>query len=515
MDLFRQSASAMLHALRSGEVSSVELVRAHHARADEVEGQVRAFTEQHREQALAAAAAADASRARGDARPLLGLPMTIKENLAWAGTPATIGVARRLQQRATQTAPVVQAVLDAGAVVLGKTNVPQLLLAMETHNDIWGTTHNPWDLGRVPGGSSGGEAAAIAAGMSPAGVGTDIGGSIRIPAAWCGVCGLKPTWGRWSVYGSAGGQPGQEAVRAQSGPIARTVEDVRMLMEVLTPPQHELDPLVPPWPVAARDGVKGLRVGIYEDDGVFRPSPAIARGLRAAADALAAAGADVVPYAPPRSWDMVATYFGLLSADGTRTARDIVGDEPVTPQLATLVRLARTPAPLRRLAASVLASRGETRVAAVLRVLGEKRVSEAWALTVQRDALKRAELEAWATQGLDLVLGPPTVTPAALLGQTHDWSLGAWNTMRFNLLDLPAGVVPTGVVRDDEATPRAGGDRLDRKAATFEAGSAGLPVAAQVIGRPWEEELVLAAMQVIEDGLRDVAPTTPVDPPRA
>jgi fatty acid amide hydrolase len=517
MELHALTATEMLQRLAAGDISSEQLVRDHHARADAVEGQVRAFTEQYREASLARARAVDEARARGeDVGPLGGLPISVKENLALVGTPATVGIKARLADRATWTCPAIRAAQDAGAIVLGKTNVPQLLLAMESHNDVFGTTHNPWDVSRAPGGSSGGEAAAIAAGMSAAGLGTDIGGSIRNPAAWCGIVGLKPTWGRWSTYGSAGGQPGQEAVKAQLGPMARTVDDVTLLMRALTPRFHALDPLVPPVPFTPLEEIdlRGMVVGVYEDDGVFAPSAAVRRAVREAAAAAAAAGATVVAYQPPRSWEMVETYFSLMSADGTATARAMVGAEPVTPQLRTVVRLARVPGALRGVVASLMDSRGERRVATILRSLGAKPVQRVWQLVVLREALKRAELEAWAAIGAQVVLGPPTVTPAAHLGETHDWSLGAWHTMRWNLLDQPAGVVPVTTVRADEQTRAEAVDRLDAKAAKFDAGSAGLPVGVQVIGRPWEEDRVLAVMRAIEAGVRGSAgfPVTPVTP---
>jgi fatty acid amide hydrolase len=516
MALWKLSLVEMAGALERGEASSEDLVAALEARADAVEGQVRAFTARY--DARAAARQADAERRAGQIRgPLHGLPLSVKENLAMVGTPSTVGVRARLARPSSRHAAVVQAALDGGAVVLGKTNVPQLLLAIETHNDIWGTTHNPWSLRRAPGGSSGGEAAAIASGMSPAGIGTDIGGSIRNPAAWCGICGLKPTWGRWSTFGSAGGQPGQEAVKAVAGPMARTVADLLFLWRGLSPErQHAVDPVVPPLPIGdpAAVDLRGMRVGVYTDDGVFEPAASVRRGVERAAAALAARGAEIVPYRPPRAWDMVATYFGLMGADGMVTARGVIEGEPITPQLQTIARLARLPGFVKKGAAVALRARGEGRVAAILSVLGRKEVHEVWKLVVEREALKRAELDAWAEAGLHVLLGPPSVTPAALLGETHDWSLGAWHTMRYNLLDMPAGVVPVTRVRADEEARSTLVDRLDRKAATFEAGSGGLPVGVQVIGLPWEEHRVLAAMAAIEAEVRgdEGFPVTPVDP---
>lgn len=516
-ELWSWSASEMLDRLDKGEVTSVALVQALHARADQFESVVRGFTEQYRTQALARAKAADEARAQGASwGPLHGLPVTIKENLAYVGTPSTIGIRARLDDKATQNAPVVQALLDAGAIILGKTNVPQLLLSMETDNDIWGPSHNPWNLGRATGGSSGGEGVVLASGLSPLGIGTDIGGSIRIPAAWCGITGLKPTWSRWSNRAQAGGQPGQEAIHAQNGPMARTVDDLILAMQVLTPAMHALDATAPPLPFPKRlkRSVSDLTIGVYEDDGVFEPAASVRRAVREAAASLEAAGATVVRYTPTSPWEMFDTYFRLLSADGFETAIRLLEGEPLTQQLSLVGRVGRLPKAVRDTVATVLGVASEPRVERLLKNLGEKDVTEVWALQARRDALKQAELAAWAAQGIDVLVGPPTVTPAPLPRRTADWSIGAWHTMRYNLLDLPAGVVPVSRVRDDEQTRVRVEDRLDRRAAEFEAQSAGLPVSAQVIGRPWEEDVVLRVMRAIEQGVKDAAdyPATPIDP---
>lgn len=505
MGMFERAARSQVEAIAAGEVSAEAVVADHLARADAVGDAINAFTQRLSESALAKARSLDAQRAQGQPLPpLAGLCLTVKENLAYPGTPSTVGVGARRSTLLNTTAPLVAAAESLGAIVLGKTNVPQLLLSMESTNPTFGRTNNPWALDRAPGGSSGGEAAAVASGMSAAGIGTDIGGSVRNPAAWCGLAGLKPTWGRWSVYGSSGGQPGQEAVKAVTGPLCRSTDDLIWLWETLDGAlQHGLDPAVPPIaaPRVADVDVAGLTVGVFEDDGVFAPAASVRRAVREAADALANAGAKVVPYAPPNGEAMAEAYFRLLSADGLVTAKEVLAGEPLTPQLATLATMARLPRLLRRLLAWGLGVTGETRVARIVGALGEKRVHEVWKLVVLRESFRRAEFAAMAAAGVDVLVGPPTITPAALHDETGDWSLGAWPTMRWNLLDLPAGVVPVSRVRPDETVRTVLADRLDRKAARFELGSEGLPVAAQIAARPWEEHKVLAAMAVVERGV--------------
>ena len=510
----RWSALDMVDALHGGRISSVELVEALQRRSDDVEPAVGAYCVQLRASALAAARHCDATRTEATG-PLFGMPFSVKENIATEGVPVTMGLRSRLDRPETTDAVVVQVLREQGGIVLGKSNIPLLMLSLETHNDIWGTTRNPWDTARVPGGSSGGEAALIASGQSPWGLGTDIGGSVRIPCAWCGIAGLKPSVGRWSPRGQFSAIRGQEVIKAVMGPMARTSRDVAALWRAVSPEaQAARDPRFHPRPLGepASVDLSGLTVGVYEDDGVFAPSASVRRAVRTAADHLAACGARVVQYVPPDGWALVDLYFGALSADGGAGVLAHLSEQPPTPQLRTLLQLARTPGVLRRAAMHALAAAGEHRVARVGRAFGAKSAGALFALAAARTAAQDAELAAWNALGLDLVVGPPTVTPPALIDETFDWTLGGWHTMRWNVVDLPAGVVPVSTVRPHEATPRSGIDRLDKKAGRFEVGSTGLPVAAQVIGRPGGEDHVLAAMMAIEDAARDTAgfPHTPV-----
>lgn len=518
MEIHTLTAVQLRNALRSGELSSVEIVQALHARTDAIDASLNAYVEEFREQALLQAKDADRARANGDdLGPLHGLPLSVKENLATKGSPQTIGIRSRLQDLATGNAVIVDSALEAGAIVLGKTNIPLLLLAMESHNDIYGTTVNPWNSTRVPGGSSGGEAAAIATGQSLFGFGTDIGGSIRIPCAWCGLPGLKPSGGFWSMKGSAGAMPGQEVIRAQAGPMARTVADLELLMEALAPiRQRQFDARMPPIDFQTeRIDLAGLRVGFCLDDGVFTPSTSVQRVLHTTVRLLEEAGAEVIPYQPPDNWSLVETYFGSVSADGAATIKAAMGRQSLTPQLKLLATMAAIPNWLRPVVSGGLGIKGQARAKRLFNAFGDKSVRDYWRLTAQRTIQQQREMDAWDQAGFDFLLVPPTVTPAALLGETGDWSLGAWQTMRFNLLDLPAGVVPAGRVQSEEAVARQTlVDDLDHKAARFEMNSTGLPLAVQIVGRPWSDASLLALMRELEQRLKDQAdyPHTPIDP---
>lgn len=519
VEIHEMGAAALLRAMAGGELTSQQIVEALHRRADTVDASVGALVHQFREEALARAREADEARARGEGRgPLHGLPLTIKENIATRGTATTIGMRARKDAIADQDAVLVKVAREAGAIILGKTNVPQTLLSpMETTNALWGTTRNPFHLDHGPGGSSGGEGAALASGTSVAGIGTDIGGSIRNPSAFCGVAGLKPTANRWSNRGSHTVLAGQEAIRSQTGPMARTSEDLALLFRGIDPMrQSALDPQVPPLPAVdpAEVDLSSLRVGVYDDDGFFTPSAAVRRSVRMAADALERAGAQVVRYDPPASEEMLYLYFALMSADGTATVRERLEGEPIIDPLKTLFRLGQLPDTARRGVALGLRAMGERRLSGLLSHVGEKSVQRLWQLTDRRAALLYQEMHAWDQQALDAVVCPAQVTPACPHGASHDFTVSICYVARANLLNLPAGVVPVTRVRPDETERDKPRDRLDKRAAAIEAQGAGLPLGAQVIGRAWREEVVLRLMQAIERGVRTDAdfPGTPVDP---
>lgn len=512
------SARELAARLTRRELTSVAIVEALWARADAVDGRVHGFTEQLRRESMREAKARDEERARGVVHgPLHGLPVTIKENIHVLGTETTAGLRARAGKRSTFDAAVVRVLRDSGAVILGKSNVPQTLMAPESTNHVYGTTNNPWDAQRVPGGSSGGEAALLASGQSVLGVGTDIAGSIRIPASFCGIAGLKPTLHRWSTVGSTGALPGMEFIRAVMGPLARSVDDLAFFFEALDPARMSaLDPEVPPLApgTSANIDLAKLRIGYYEDDGVFTPSTAIKRAVREAVEHLRAAGAEVVPYAPRHADELYFLGVSGITSDGLVTLRRELAGEDVIAPLKMNERLSRTPERFRHTLARGMRLFGEERVARTIESLGEKTVSEYWSLCWRRTELAREETAAWSEAGIHALLGPGYATPAPQHGATGDFSIGAANTMRWNVLNRPAGVVPVTRVRASETTRDEVRDRLDKRAQSIDAGSAGLPAGVQVAGVPYREDIVLAIMRAIERGARtrEGFPTTPVDP---
>jgi fatty acid amide hydrolase len=517
VSLHDQSAIELRTALAKKHVSSVEIVRAFIARRDAVGRRTNAIVVTMDEAALAAAAASDARRARGELRgPLDGLPITAKENIDVEGTPGTLGVESRRGYRAKEDAVTVRLLRAAGAIVIGKTNVPQTLIAMETTSHVYGTCNNPWAHERTPGGSSGGEAAAIASGQSVLGIGTDIGGSVRIPAAYTATFALKPTLHRWSNRGSIGLLAGQEIVRSQIGPMARSTDDLAMLYGSIDTPLHaQLDPECPPLPMRDPQAVdvRALRIGVYESDGWVTPCATSQRAVREAAEILRRAGATIVEFTPPRASEHYLVMAAGLSADGMHTMNAALGNDPVIPPLALNRRLGASPRSITRNLARVARLAGEKRLADILGVAGEKSVAELWGIARERTAMQRTELDAWNEQQLDLVLCPATATAAPQHGVTGDFTAAAVYTTRYNLLNLPAGVVPLTRVRPNETDRPEKADRLDKKAAHIQRGSAGMPIGVQIVGRPWREDVVLSGMRAVEAEARRSSefPSVPID----
>jgi fatty acid amide hydrolase len=517
MKLWQCSAAKISSFLARGEVSSAEVLRAHLDRIDAVDGRIHAFTEVLREQSLSDAEASDARRRRGESRgPLDGVPVTCKECFDIAGRATTLGLPSWSGRIAARDAALVTMLREAGAVVMGRTNLSQTMLFVEARNPLFGQTSNPWSLSRSPGGSSGGEAAAIAAGMSPLGVGTDIGGSIRTPAHFCGICGLKPTLDRLPMRGYRTVLAGQEVVRGMGGPLGRTVADLALFFRALDPRRaSELDPRVPPLPWEDPEGVRleGTRVGFFVDDGVLAASPAIARAVSRAAEALRSRGCEVRPFEPPETRTMLAAYLGALSSDGGAGLMAALAGGEVDPVLEPLRRLARVPAHARRVVVGATRAFGQDGLALMLGAMGEKSVAELWQLTDRLRTHRMALLDGMDERDIDVLLCPAYATCALPHGASKNFTLASSYSILFNATQFPAGTVPVTRVRHDEATRPPGRDSLERHAVSVDRGSAGLPAGVQVVGKPWRDHVVLAAMRAIEAevSVDEGFPSTPVE----
>jgi amidase len=303
MTLLVRSATELRRLLRDRELSSAELVEATLARIDAVNPAINAVVAMDASRARAAAADADRRLATGEARALEGLVITIKDSFDVAGLRSTAGAAPYRDRVPAADAAAVARLRAAGAVIIGKTNVPAFTADFQAYNAVYGTTNNPWNGSRSPGGSSGGAAAAVATGMSAFELGSDLGGSIRWPAHACGVFGLKTTWNLVSLWGHVPPTPERRMARNPdlmvAGPIARAAADLDLVLPVLAGPRGDVTayaPLAPP----RQTSPKGLRVAVWLDEPFAPVQTAVADAVRQAAQRLAGAGASVDEAARPR-----------------------------------------------------------------------------------------------------------------------------------------------------------------------------------------------------------------------
>ena len=520
-------AAELARGVRAGQFSAVEVFEAHRARIEAVNPQLNAVVVPLFDRARQQAESIDAARRRGEPLgPLAGVPLTVKECLDVAGTASSLGVPQLARRIAADDGPLVARLCAAGAVVMGKTNLPQLAMYLETDGPMFGRTNNPWNPDRSPGGSSGGEAAILAAGGSALGLATDAGGSIRQPAHCCGVHGFKPTSGRLTqadlpVTTTRSGEvlmpvnlAGLHAI-LQCGPMARRVEDLKLAMDVLaTPDSNSPDPTVPPiqWPDADRVEVGRLKIGIYTDDGDFPVAPAIRRAIHEAADALRATGAKVVPFTPPKVQHAMRIFRGLLFPDGGRAFQRMLGSTQLDPRLKQLMQGATLHNLLRPPMAWLLRLAGQDRAADGVLSMG-KLSADAYRRKIAERATYCAEfVDALNRDRIDAILCPPHAVPAPTHGSGAYLGLLAAYSALYNLLGMPAGVVAATRVRPGEETDRAvGRDKAEQVAHEVEQGSRGLPIGVQVAARYWREDIALRVMQTLEDHFRRQAdyPLTP------
>jgi len=318
MELYEMTAHALSGKLMAGDVSAREVTASVLGRVGAVEDRVKAYVTVTEEAALAQADAVDAARARGEAlSPLAGIPLALKDNLCTLGVETTCSSKILQGFKPPYSATVVDRLQAAGSVFVGKANLDEFAMGSSTENSAFGPSHNPWDLARVPGGSSGGSTAAVAAGEAIWALGSDTGGSIRQPAAFCGVVGLKPTYGRVSRYGLIAFASSLD----QIGPITRDVRDAALLLGALS--GHDpmdstsVDLAVPDYAAALTGDVRGLRLGVPREYFAQGVEPAVAASVRAAIDVLVGLGAVAEEISLPHSEYALPTYYILAPAEAS------------------------------------------------------------------------------------------------------------------------------------------------------------------------------------------------------
>lgn len=502
-DVTSCSASMLARQIANGERSAAEVLESHIQRIGQVNDRLNAVVVPLWETARQEAREADEARSRGDELgPLHGVPVTIKEMFDVEGTATTAGIASRVRHRAQRDATLVASLRRAGAIVLGKTNVPQMGMMAETDNPIYGRTNNPWDLERSPSGSSGGEAAIIAAGGSPLGLGSDGGGSIRIPSHACGIHGLKPTSRRLPLAGHWG-LPNWPSDWVQGGPMARRVEDLCLAMRVLAPSTEEpigLDGVSTNLGDPSRVELDQLRIGMYTDIGAIRCAPAMRRAVEEAAESLRKHGATVETFTPPdvdEAWEI---YMRIFYADGMSHVKQALKRSKRDWRIKQCTRFTIAPSWMRPSLAFLSRCLGQQHIGRSFRVLPNRVATTAQyqQLLYRQQSYRQRFARALQTRGLDAIICPPSPSPAIPHGEFYA-NFGLIYTALYNLLGTPAGVVTTTRVRGTEQSDRAESyDVVERAFARIESGSAGLPVGVQVVARWWREDVALAVMQALE-----------------
>eukprot|EP00760_Papus_ankaliazontas_P038302 PhM_4_TR9071/c0_g1_i1/m.56414 len=391
--------------------------------------------------------------------PLHGVPISIKENIRVKGCDTTIGNVSRAFDVSGEDAVIVSCLRRAGAVPFVKTNIPQTLLSFECDNPLFGRTTNPYSKHHTCGGSSGGEAALVALKGTPAGVGSDIGGSCRIPATFCGTYGIKPGVGRLPVRGSESTVKGQEALAGVCGFLTRSPEACAYLHKSVEQQQPWLlDPSC--CPLVWRQDVyesyrakKKLRIGVIEHDGFLRASPANLSALHLTIDALRAAGHEVVTFDAPEMAELTRVYYAAISSDGgTTVLRGFDSDEPTATVVGSVMRKLRAPTVLKRMIAGVIRTVvGDALFADLLLNFLEVPVHGLFKIVKRRNELRNLFLDRFAADGLDAVLTPGFTLPAVPHDSFPDITFAAASTLVFNVLDWSVVSVPVtrlSVARD-------------------------------------------------------------------
>ncbi|HTB98653.1 MAG TPA: amidase [Terracidiphilus sp.] len=453
-DLVLQSATQQLDSLRTGRLSISELAEAHIAQIARLNPQINAFADFDADRVRAEALRLQSQPVRG---PLHGLPVTIKSSISTAGYKCELGSHLHAGDIPREDAVVVARLRAAGALVLGTTSCPELLMAYETDNLLYGRTANPWDLARTPGGSSGGESAAIAAGMSAAGLGSDSGGSVRVPAHFTGICSLKPTPGRFPAGGHLPSNVGPFAILGAIGPMARSIADITLLFRILCA-QDPNEPNSPPiaYRERALEELRAHTIGFFEDDGLVPVTPETRAAVQSAAKALRDVGFRVEPFRPRTLEQLRKLWWKFFVQCGAMFYAPLIEGKrkKLSPIFTEFLSIAESVPPL-----------------------SATELLNAWA---ELDLLRAKTLE--EMRAYPVLLCPVASIPAWRHGErtwtiedrTVDYLDAVRHTQWFNCLAAPAAVMPVG--RSPE----------------------GLPIGVQIVARPYEDEVALGIAAIVD-----------------
>jgi len=448
--------------------------------------------------------------------PLHGLPVSFKDQYDITGYDSTIGYTQWTNDPATSDADLVKLTRAAGGIPLFKTNVPQTMLSFECSNPLWGRTINPYSAAHTCGGSSGGEGAALAMDAAAFGWGSDIGGSLRMPAHYCGIYALKPGTGRITRGGARGGSRGFDGIPSVVGPMGRSVGDIELACRAVFG-QEGRNYLPAPIPYREVNLPEKLKFGYYTSDGFVRASPACRRAVLQTVEALRAQGHECIEFQVPGPARALEIFIGLTSADGYKGLLSHLGPDPKEPAMFITTLGPRLPGWLRGLASWIFRTFvGDSIFSSVLSASRIKPVAEYHELAYQRDQyIAEFYAKVWDKYGFDGIIAPTQSLPAIPHNGCKTLSPLANATLLYNVVDSPVGCVPVTRVDSalDKLTPEwestgLGSESKVCEQRVFGAGGVydaetmnGLPVGVQVIGKRWEEEKVVALMGVVDEAL--------------
>ncbi|KAK3796930.1 hypothetical protein RRG08_032234 [Elysia crispata] len=509
--IVKKSIQELRQALCNGSLSAMEVLMAFQKEALKVSKDINCVTEPIIE-AQEMARSLDASQ---EVKRLLhGIPVSIKENIAIAGYDQTAGMEVHIGNIAREDAVLVQVLKDHGAIPFMRTNIPQTMLSYDCTNPLYGTTFNPLDWSRTPGGSSTGEGALIGGGGSIMGIGSDIGGSLRIPADFCGIFTLKPTWGRISRKGMLTHSKGNLSVRPVIGPMARDFDSLLLLTQaILSPNMSELDPLVPPLPFDVKEYEKTspLRIGFYTYDGTFQCQPPNVRAVMEAKAALEAMGHEVVHFDFPtimgEGFQGCKYYAHVLVADRLAKLRRLLANDKVSSGISMNLKLGQLPVWLCKAAEFIIGFKDHMLASVFGAAVGFRSVEEFLDKVQDLEDFRQRFLDAWLHMALDAVICPVFPSPAPtrdLVNMVTPAGIYCW---LYNAVNYPAGVVPvTQVTKEDldktfdpkHYQPCTMYEKILLKSTK---GSEGHSIGVQCVTLPYKEELCLRVMKDLTQAL--------------
>ncbi|GAA5825521.1 hypothetical protein JCM11251_000271 [Rhodosporidiobolus azoricus] len=456
--------------------------------------------------------------------PLHGVPVSLKDQIDVKDVDSTIGFTHDTNRPAHEDASLVRVIRAAGGIPFVKTNVPQTMLSFECSNPLFGATRNPYDPSRTPGGSSGGEAALLASDGSPLGVGSDVGGSLRIPCHYSGCYALKPCSGRISSQGCRSSNPGSDVIQTSLGGMGRSVEDVELINAVLCDAAPELSGTDGVVPMGWRqvEVKKKMRFGYFVNDGFCRASPACQRAVLETVEALRKEGHECIEFEPPSPIEAMEFFIALTSAGRYSTLLSGLRGDPQESSLWLVTFGSRLPSLVRSSLAWVIENVvGDRILAKLFRASRGKSVSELQEWQHRRDIfVHQARKELWQEHAFDAVICPVQATPALKHGETWNLSPLSIGTILWNVIDSSVGLLPVTRVSSalDSLSPSftaslsssPGSPLVESGVYLGAAGKPpvynakkmeGLPVGVQVVGRRWDEERVVKIMGVVDKAL--------------